>query len=329
VSISPRYLVIELITAILVSGLYVCYWVLDLRPAAGTFEDHWPILISHGMLLCALLACSVVDIEIWEVLPEACWFAAVVGLGVATLHPVMDGEAPLLSPVGPVFALMSAAAGVGVIVANVLQWRGWIQPSFLDAENPARLREDGPLTAAGRDDGKEPTAVAFTGECGVNPRVEMLRELLFLAPALVLAVVAWAVMHWCPSLRESWTGWFEGESWIAPHARGFSASLAGFLVGGAWIWGIRIVGTLAFGKEAMGLGDVHILAAVGAVCGWVVPTVAFFVAPFFGLAWALYLLVGRNQRELPYGPWLAAASVVVMVFFRPIGEWIAAYTALL
>ena len=46
-----------------------------------------------------------------------------------------------------------------------------------------------------------------------------------------------------------------------------AGSLFGLLVGVALIWGIRILGTLGFGKEAMGLGDVHILAAVGAVAG--------------------------------------------------------------
>lgn len=350
VGISPRYLVIELITAALVSGLYVCYWVLELRPAAGTFENHWPIMVSHGLLLCALLACSVVDIEIWEVLPEACWVAALVGLGVATAHPVTEGSTPLLAPVGPVVALMAVSGGVGVIIANLLQWRGWIQPSFLDAENPARMREDEPITPPGSDDedrqdrknrrkrkgsdrpgepAQEPPSFAYTSECGVNPRFEMLRELLFLAPALLLAGGAWAVLHWAPDIRDAWSEWYYGPSWIAPHARGFAASLAGFLIGGAWIWGIRILGTLGFGKEAMGLGDVHILAAVGAVTGWVVPTIAFFVAPFFGLLWALYLLAGRNQRELPYGPWLAAASVVVMIFLNPISRWLAAYTAML
>jgi leader peptidase (prepilin peptidase)/N-methyltransferase len=351
VGISPRYLVIELITALLVSGLYVCYWVLELRPATGTFEQNWPIMISHGLLLCALLACSVVDIEIWEVLPEACWVAALVGAFVATVHPVTGGQVPVLAPVGPTLAAMAAAAGVGVVLASVLQRFGWIQPSFLDAENPARMREDEPIAAPEEADNADPAvrrkrrrkreskpadeqreeskAVAFTSESGVNPRLEMFRELAFLAPALLLAGGTWALLHWMPGTREAWSEWYDGPSWMAPHAGGLAASLAGFLIGGGWIWGIRIVGTLAFGKEAMGLGDVHILAAVGAVTGWVVPTIAFFVAPFFGLLWALYLLVGRNQRELPYGPWLAAASVVVMVFLNPISDWISAYTALL
>ena len=84
---------------------------------------------------------------------------------------------------------------------------------------------------------------------------------------------------------------------------------------GAWVWGVRIFGTLGFGKEAMGLGDVHLMAAAGAVTGWIVPSIAFFIAPILGLIWALYLWARRNQRELPYGPWLAAATLVTLLSY--------------
>jgi leader peptidase (prepilin peptidase)/N-methyltransferase len=95
-------------------------------------------------------------------------------------------------------------------------------------------------------------------------------------------------------------------------------AVLGLLVGAAWIWGTRILGTLAFGKEAMGMGDVHILAGVGAVAGWKVVSMTFFAAPIFGLGWALYLLLARGRRELPYGPWLALGALVVMVFYDAI-----------
>lgn len=73
------------------------------------------------------------------------------------------------------------------------------------------------------------------------------------------------------------------------------------------------------------MGDVHLMAAVGAVTGWIVPSVAFFVAPFMGLLWALYLLASRNQRQLPYGPWLAAGTLVVMLFYDRFREFLAPF----
>jgi leader peptidase (prepilin peptidase) / N-methyltransferase len=68
----------------------------------------------------------------------------------------------------------------------------------------------------------------------------------------------------------------------------------------------------------------HLLAAVGAVLGAVDPIWIFFIAPFFGLIWVvvatgLATLIRSPRRELPYGPHLAAATVVVIAL-RPLVE---------
>ena len=103
-------------------------------------------------------------------------------------------------------------------------------------------------------------------------------------------------------------------------------SLMGYLTGGGVVWAVRILGTLGFGREAMGLGDVHLMGAVGAVLGWVDPIVVFVLAPFFGLSWA-FLSMGvsslfrKKRRELPYGPHLAVATLVVLLC-RPALIWV-------
>jgi leader peptidase (prepilin peptidase)/N-methyltransferase len=93
----------------------------------------------------------------------------------------------------------------------------------------------------------------------------------------------------------------------------------GYLVGGGIVWLTRLLGTLAFGKEAMGLGDVHLMAAIGAVLGWRGALLAFFIAPFGGLIGTLVLLGLRRAgagraRVVPYGPYMALAAVLTMVF---------------
>jgi leader peptidase (prepilin peptidase)/N-methyltransferase len=110
---------------------------------------------------------------------------------------------------------------------------------------------------------------------------------------------------------------------LDPEARGALA-----VVGGGVVWAVRIFGSLAFGKEAMGLGDVHLMAAVGACVGWIDSVLAFFGAAFVGLAWFVITLVGggKLQRALPYGPYLAAATVLVLLL-KPEIEWL--LTALL
>jgi leader peptidase (prepilin peptidase)/N-methyltransferase len=97
--------------------------------------------------------------------------------------------------------------------------------------------------------------------------------------------------------------------------------ILGYLIGGGVVWAVRILGSAAFGKEAMGLGDVHRMAGVGACLGWIDATLAFFGAAFVGIAWAVVSAIGPKgvKRAMPYGPFLAIATVLV-VLGRPLIE---------
>ncbi|HUS91754.1 MAG TPA: prepilin peptidase [Phycisphaerae bacterium] len=324
--ISPRYILVELATAVLVCGLFVGFYIAPVRSGAGWFPNTWPMFLAHVALFCGLLACSMVDIESWMIPLEICWFVSLVGLVVAGASVPPEAFLPRVSPTTGALAV---GAAVGLGVSLLLLHFGYLQRSFLDAEEPA-----GPQSA-GDEGGEKPPApraapdgVAITSAHGVNPRTEALREVLFLAPAVGLAVVAWVLVTKVPAVREAWdslTGPSAGR--LAEHANALLAALFGYLVGGLWIWGFRIAGTLGFGKEAIGLGDVHILAAVGAVCGWAVPSMAFALAAFLALAWAITIFLCRRQRELPYGPWLAAGALVAVLFYDRILALLEPYLA--
>jgi len=95
---------------------------------------------------------------------------------------------------------------------------------------------------------------------------------------------------------------------------GLATGLTGWIIGGAIGWLARIVFTLAFGKEALGMGDVHILAAAGAVAGWPVALIGFFLAAPLALLAIVVICVRRQSRALPYGPWLALAFFAAGLF---------------
>jgi leader peptidase (prepilin peptidase)/N-methyltransferase len=316
VAISPRYLIVELVTGLLVTGLYVWYFMLGFRQGAVSLGADWPMFLAHAVLWCSLLACSAIDIEHWIIPLEVCWFASAVGIVVAAAAP---SESTLLSPVGPQLGMIGLAAAVGLVISLVLQHRGVLQPSFIDAAETIRC--EGGSDSPGQE---RIVAVAAGSEHGINPRKEILREVLYLLPAGVLAGAMALTLRFCPAVN-AWVSSLTDPAQVgrwAPHIAGFQAALLGYLIGGLWIWGTRILGTLGFGKEAMGLGDVHLLAAVGAVTGWVVPSLAFFIAPFFGLLWAIRLMCSRRAREMPYGPHLALAAMLTMLFYDDILSFI-------
>ncbi len=137
-------------------------------------------------------------------------------------------------------------------------------------------------------------------------RVEILKELLFLMPPVVLALAA-AIMPFSLPHPE----WLQRLLGV----------LLGLLFGGGVIWLTRISGSLAFNRVAMGLGDVHLMAAIGAVVGAKLVLPIFFMAPVLGLLWAIVLRFMGKRNVLPYGPWLSMATILALLVGWPIEHW--------
>lgn len=102
---------------------------------------------------------------------------------------------------------------------------------------------------------------------------------------------------------------------------GLQSGLVGLGVSAGLVWCIREGASRSLGREAMGLGDVTLMAMVGAWVGWQASVLTFFLAAFIGLAHGLVQLVRHRENELPYGPSLCLACAAVVVFWRPLWAW--------
>jgi hypothetical protein len=137
-----------------------------------------------------------------------------------------------------------------------------------------------------------------SGRC--SAAADLVREPrnLFLVVGLLGATAAW------------WTG---GLAW-----RGLLSGLTGLLVGAAMIWLTRAGASRALGREAMGFGDVTLMAMMGAWLGWQACVLVCFLAVFIGLVHGVLQLVLRRESELPFGPSLCLAAVLVVACWRPL-----------
>ncbi|MED5506592.1 MAG: prepilin peptidase [Planctomycetota bacterium] len=310
--ISPQYPMIEVLGGLLLAGLAA---LLYLVPPGGFwsavggewwlgqgFSGSWPAFICWAFALLGLLAMLIIDARTFLIpiqIPTCITLVCFVFWGVQGLLP----EVPLLTGFLPIPSFgwsgtLAAFAGLGGVLLGVALLRsGLLRYSFSDYED---FLEEGAVLA------DYPHA-----------RREMGLEVLFLIPCMCGLAL----------------GWFLGsglEGRPGPFLAVLGGSIGGWLIAGAVVWVVRILGTLAFGREAMGMGDVHLMAAMGAAFGWIDPVVAFFIAPFLGLAWVLAGLTGGRVlkglgQELPYGPHLAVALFLV-VFLKPVvieaGQWI-------
>ena len=77
-------------------------------------------------------------------------------------------------------------------------------------------------------------------------------------------------------------------------------------------------------REAMGLGDVKLLAAIGAFLGWKAALFTVFLSSLVGGAVGLLLIVtGKTdwQSRIPYGPYIVCGALAWLFFGQAILHW--------
>ena len=309
--ISPRYFVIELLTAILFAGVFALYFIIGVRrfeidgafALAAFLKGGWFFYLVHIILIAAFLAASAIDLELWIIPLSICWFVTAVGvvssaLGVFIIDPVTIWTYELFPSASPTTGALAGGAAVGLIISLIGLSAGVIKPSYQseDATEPHQT-------------GQEPQ---------FRHRLEVLKEVLFLGPIIICAAAALCVYKYCPNARAWWIDFSQ-----LPLITGLLGSVSGYFAGCGIVWATRILGTLGFGKEAMGLGDVHLLGAAGAVIGPALVVIAFFIAPFFGLGWAGYQMFFKKTRQIPYGPFLSLGVFWVMILHDWFREFLA------
>lgn len=319
--ISSRYPIIEALTG----GLFVVYYILffDIRlgpcvspPRVFNIRDDWPIFALYMFMISSLLAASLIDAELFIIPLEICWLMAAAGVLVHAIVDTPRSPGSLMLP--PVGAAMAVGGTVGWLLTLLLVKLKVFRRSFpqgeplLDVDREAVARE---LEEAKRKGEPAPPLPPEYSRGQVMR--EMVQEMLFMLPALVLAAAAAVLVLKVSGVRDWWTP-ITTRSWFA----GVPGPMLGALVGAAVVWVTRILGTFAFGRVAMGLGDVHLMFGVGAIIGAGATTVAFFIAPFAGMAIALYLIVFGKRREIPYGPYLSLGAALTLLFYCPIAAWL-------
>ncbi len=315
--ISSRYFVIELLTALVFVLLFAVYFIFEMRRFGidGEFGVHvfvkggWIVYLGHIIMLSGLIAASTIDLQLWLIPLSVCWFITASGITLSSVAGyVIDPEIirtwHLFPRSSAGTCAMAAGALVGLIISLIGVATGIIKRSYECADDEEES-EDGVLESGEPvDDGK------------FDHRREILKEVVFLLPMIIGAIAAFQIYKNCPAAK----GWWIDLTQI-PVVEGLLGGLWGYFVGCTVVWSTRILGTLGFGKEAMGLGDMHLMGAAGAVIGPVFAIIAFFIAPFFGLTWAGYQMFFKKTRQIPYGPFLSMGIFTVIIFH----DWIRSY----
>ncbi len=110
-----------------------------------------------------------------------------------------------------------------------------------------------------------------------------------------------------------------------PWVMSLAAALLGALVGGGSLWLVGAIWKKLRGVEAMGLGDVKMMFAVGALLGWRLSILTIFMGAFAGALIGSVVVLRQKERDLqtqlPFGIFLGIGSIISLLFGERIVTW--------
>jgi len=178
-----------------------------------------------------------------------------------------------------------------------------------------------------------PVVEALTGLMSValfmkyGPTVQFLLFLLFSAALLVITFIDLSHQIIPDAISIPGIPFGIGASFFIPTVS-WLESLLGILVGGGLLFLIAVGYKWITGRDGMGGGDIKLLAMMGAWLGWK-------AIPFIILASSLIgLLVGGGsglllkkglRAKIPFGPFLAIASLIYIFFGPEVIRWYIAW----
>ena len=137
---------------------------------------------------------------------------------------------------------------------------------------------------------------------------------------VVLSLASWLV---APYLRVPALPLYPA---LQPFAAPPLNSLIGLAFGFSLLWLVRFLGTKAFKREAMGMGDVFLMGAVGALFGPVAVLMTLVLSSLFGSVVGIALVLAAKARigrfvAIPYGPYICLGCLAWMFWGPELVAW--------
>ncbi|WP_293765593.1 A24 family peptidase [uncultured Aquitalea sp.] len=273
-----------------------------------------PLLLSVCVLVLGLLIGSFLNVVIYRLplMMERQWRAECADL----CDCQSSGEAL------PVFNLMTPPSRCPMCEAPVRAWQNIPLFSYLALGGKCG-------TCKARISFRYPMVELLTGvlfavvACKVGWSAT-LPGYLFLTAALVALTFIDADTQLLPdslTLPLLWAGLlFNLVTGAVPLADAVIGAMAGYLS----LWSVYWIFKLATGKDGMGFGDFKLLAALGAWLGWSMLPLIILLSSLVGAVYGvLMILLARHGRgqPLPFGPYLAAAGWIALLWGPGIVAW--------
>jgi leader peptidase (prepilin peptidase) / N-methyltransferase len=273
--ISPRYFIVELLTGVAFLGCWMEFGVAN-HPLPSL-----ALTLVYAIFLAGLICATFIDFEHFIIPDEITLGGIVVGFALSLLLPSLHDTNSIQ------LALWRSALGIligaGIIYAILRLGK------LLFGRQKLRLPPD--------------TIIYFTDTAVYLPDKNIPYDEIFYRKSDTIVLHARTVElvdrgYWDVTVRLSPSALQIGDEKISPdnvaHLEAVSSEI-----------------TLP--REAMGLGDVKFMGAIGAFIGWQGAIFSLMVSSMIGAAVGIILILLRKREwssRMPYGPYIAAAAVI-------------------
>lgn len=104
-------------------------------------------------------------------------------------------------------------------------------------------------------------------------------------------------------------------------ALGWPDALIGAAVGYALLWLVAVAGTRMFGEDAMGGGDIKMMAMIGAFLGWTGVLLTLFLGALLGTLIFLPIKLMGKEKLVPFGIFLAIGAAATWLWGEALVVW--------
>lgn len=104
-----------------------------------------------------------------------------------------------------------------------------------------------------------------------------------------------------------------------------ASAILGGIVGGGSLWLVGEIWKRLRGVDAMGLGDVKMMFAVGALLGWRLTLLSIFLGAFSGAVIGIFIISRQKEKDMqtqiPFGIFLGIGSIISLLFGEHLIKW--------
>jgi len=285
--ISPRYFVVELLTGVAFLGCWLMFGNVH-QPLQAM-----PVALAYAVFLSGLIVATFIDFEHFIIPDEITLGGIGAGIILSMLIPALHGANGLLTAM--LWSFVGAGVGAGVIYAILRLGK------LLFGRQRLKL----PLE----------TKIIFSDTAVHLPGKEIPYEELFYRQSDVIVLHARTVelVDRCyrdVRVRLSPAALEIGEDKMNPNDVPHMEAVSSEIV---------------LPREAMGLGDVKFMGAIGAFIGWQGVLFSLMVSSMIGAVIGVTLIVmGRREwsSRMPYGPYIAIAAAIWIFGGKKLVPWL-------